>query len=282
MRLGIFARTFPGATPSAVLARAREAGYETVQYNMACSGLPSLPRLVAPEAIAALRDAAAETGVGLAALSATYNMAHPDASVRRAGAESLGALAAVARAVGIPVLTLCTGSRDAADQWAPHPDNATPAAWRTLLASLESAVDVAESYDVVLGIEPEPANVIDSAARARALLDEIGSSRLGIVFDAANLLDAATLRSPAATRDAIARALDLLADRIALVHAKDRAADGAVVPAGSGAIDYDAYLAALGRAGVDAPLITHGLDAAAAARVALFLRARLTSARATR
>ena len=42
MRLGIFAKTFPGSAPSPVLRQARAAGFAAVQYNMACSGLPSM------------------------------------------------------------------------------------------------------------------------------------------------------------------------------------------------------------------------------------------------
>jgi len=70
MQLGIFAKTFPGTTPGEVLAAARDAGYATVQYNMACSGLPSLPDTIAPEVIDRLFEAftttkSAEKGTGL-------------------------------------------------------------------------------------------------------------------------------------------------------------------------------------------------------------------------
>ncbi len=43
MQLGIFAKTFQGREPRAILQAARDAGYRVVQYNMACSGLPSMP-----------------------------------------------------------------------------------------------------------------------------------------------------------------------------------------------------------------------------------------------
>ena len=277
-QLGIFAKTFAGATAEAVLAQTRQAGYAMVQYNMACSGLSALPTVLDPREINALRAASSTTGVALAALSATYNMSHPDAAVRRAGHRALGVLAAAAQALNIPVLTLCTGSRNATDQWAAHPDNSSPESWRTLLASMEAAIDVAERHDVLIAIEPEPANVVSSAARARLLLDELGSARVRIVFDGANLLDASTL---CAGSDAMHReflgALEQLSQQIVLVHAKDRTLDGAVVPAGRGAMDYAVYFDALAAARVDVPIITHGLDAAAAPDVAAFLRERLSA-----
>ncbi|TIN55804.1 MAG: sugar phosphate isomerase/epimerase, partial [Mesorhizobium sp.] len=129
MRLGIFAKTFPGTEPAAVLTAVRQAGYETTQFNLACAGLPSMPDAVPADAIASVRAAAQSNGVSLAALSGTYNMAHPDKAVRDDGLRRLAVVIEAAAALGIPLVTLCTGSRNAADQWAYHPDNADPAAW---------------------------------------------------------------------------------------------------------------------------------------------------------
>ncbi len=51
------------------------------------------------------------------------------------------------------------------------------------------AVALAHANSVDLGIEPELANVIDSAAAARRLIDEIASPRLRVVLDPANLVE---------------------------------------------------------------------------------------------
>ena len=59
--------------------------------------------------------------------------------------------------------------------WRAHPDNNTPEAWRDLVESMKQALAVAEEYGVVLALEPEVANVIDSAQKARRLLDEMQS-----------------------------------------------------------------------------------------------------------
>ncbi|TIT62039.1 MAG: sugar phosphate isomerase/epimerase, partial [Mesorhizobium sp.] len=126
MRLGIFAKTFPGTDPAVVLAAVKQAGYETTQFNLACAGLPSMPDAVPADAVAAIRVAARSSAVSLAALSGTYNMAHPDRTVRDEGLRRLGVVIDTAAALAIPLVTLCTGSRNAADQWAYHPDNATP------------------------------------------------------------------------------------------------------------------------------------------------------------
>jgi sugar phosphate isomerase/epimerase len=269
MRLGIFSKTFDGAEPSGVLAAVRAAGFTAAQYKMACSGLPAMPDAIDAAAARAVAQAAQMHGVRLAAVSGTYNMIHPDPAVRAAGHARLDVLAAACAGLGTSLITLCTGTRGAQDQWRAHGDNDSPAAWRDLLASMEIAAGIAERHGVDLGIEPELANVVSSAPRARALIDQLGSARLRIVLDPANLFEVATL---AEQRSTVAQAIDLLADRIALGHAKDRRTDGSFATAGTGVLDYPHYLACLKRAGFDGPVVTHGLAAAEAAGVAAFLQ----------
>ncbi|RZS52922.1 sugar phosphate isomerase/epimerase family protein [Sphaerotilus mobilis] len=275
IQLGIFAKTFPGSDASTVLAAVRAAGYTATQYNMACSGLAAMPDAIEASATQAVAQAAREQGVAMTAVSGTYNMIHPDVAVRAAGHARLATLAAACAGLGTRVITLCTGTRDAQDQWHGHPDNTTPEAWRDLLASMERAIEIADEHDVLLGIEPELANVVNSAQRARALIDQLGSERLRIVLDPANLFEVATL---AEQRDTVSAAIDLLADRIVMGHAKDRHADGRFATAGTGVLDYAHYLAGLQRVGFNGPLITHGLAAEEAAGVAVFLRAALAEA----
>lgn len=275
MQLGIFAKTFPGADPDTVLAAAANAGFGVAQYNMACSGLDPLPDAIPVEVSTAIRAAATASGVRIAAVSGTFNMIHPDATVRADGLRRLGVLIAAAPAMGTRLVTVCTGTRDPADMWRAHADNATPEAWRDLAASMAAALAVAEANGVDLGIEPELANVVSSAEGARRLIDEMRSPRLRIVLDAANLFETASI---AEQRDIVTRAVDLLADRIVMAHAKDRAADGAFVAAGQGVLDYPHYLAALRSAGFDGPLVTHGLTAAEAPAVGAFLRRAMAEA----
>jgi sugar phosphate isomerase/epimerase len=304
-RLGIFAKTFPGTTAETVLSAARDAGYGCVQFNLACCGLPPMPDALPPGLAGDIAAASARTGVAIAALSGTYNMIHPDPAVREAGLGRLGLLLSQARAMGATLVTLCTGTRDPQDQWRHHPDNDTPEAWADLLTEMAKAAALAEQCEVDLGIEPEHANVVSSAARAARLLAEVPSSRLRIVLDPANLIDdvargldprAYPSRRPddgvapgrvdarvapahdgkdGAQDSLYAEACDRLGDRIAMAHAKDRDAQGAVVPAGTGIIDFDAFFAALDRIGFAGPVVTHGLAAADAPSVARFLKSKI-------
>jgi sugar phosphate isomerase/epimerase len=273
MQLGIFAKTFPGTDPATVMQAVRQAGFGIVQYNMACSGLDSMPAVIPHETAVAVKIAAADQGIGIAAVSATYNMIHPDPAVRQRGHASLATIAAAAPVMGTRLLTLCTGTRDAHDQWRAHPDNDTPQAWDDLVESMAIALSIADQHDVDLGIEPELANVISSPAKARRLIDELKSPRLKIILDPANLFEAQPL---AEQRRIVAEGIELLADRIALAHAKDRDADGEFATACTGVLDYDHYLACLAKAGFDGTLVTHGLKAEEAPGVARFLAAKLS------
>jgi sugar phosphate isomerase/epimerase len=275
IEVGIFAKTFPGTHPATVLSAVRAAGYRVVQYNMACSGLPSMPEAIPAGTSEVVTTAANEAGVSIAAVSATYNMIHPDGAVRERGRKSLEVIAAAARTMGTRLLTLCTGTRDPDDQWRKHADNDTPEAWRDLLASMEAAIAVADRHDVDLGVEPEHANVVDSAPRARRLFEELQSPRLKIVLDPANLFETAQAEE---RRRIIADAIERLGDRIVIAHAKDRDAGGAFVTAGKGVIDYPHYLRCLGSIGFDGPLVTHGLAAAEAPDVAKLLKSTLAEA----
>jgi sugar phosphate isomerase/epimerase len=268
MQLGIFAKTFAGASPGIVLDAAAQAGYACVQYNMACSGLASMPDEIPIAAVDAIIASAGRSHMNISAVSGTYNMIHPDKNVRLQGQRRLEVLASRCHGIQTRLITLCTGSRDARDQWRHHSENASAEAWRELRDSMATALEIAERYDVDLGIEPELANVVSSAAKARQLIDELQSKRIKIVIDAANLFEREDL---AAQRDVVSEATEMLADRIAMAHAKDRAPDGAFVAAGQGVLDYGHYLSCLKRAGFSGPLVTHGLSAAQAPGVAAFL-----------
>lgn len=280
MKLGIFAKTFPRPSLEATLDAVAAHGLTHVQFNMSCAGLPTLPDEIPDALCERIAQAFADRGLTMAAVSGTFNMIHPDPVRRADGLRRLGVLMAASKRMGTSIISLCTGSRDPENMWRAHPLNTTREAWEDLVASVQQAVDVAVKYGVTLGVEPEVSNVIDSACKARRLIDRMGGTHpsLGIVMDAANVFHSGELPRMG---EILAEAFELLGDEIILAHAKDLEHDGAAgdIPAGSGKLDYDLYLGLLRKQGYDGPLIIHGLAESQVADCVAFLRTKLASAR---
>jgi sugar phosphate isomerase/epimerase len=264
----IFTRTYPITNTADVLSAVAQDGYAGVQFNLLSAGLASLPEILPDGLAEEVANFARSNGLLIAALSGTYNMAHPDRTVRLASRVGFANVVKAAHRMGAPVVTLCTGSRNGSDMWKHHPDNDTPAAWHDLRAELDYALGLAGATGVKLAVEPEPGNVICDATTARRLLDEVASPHLGIVLDAANLLSPDNLTHQ---RTVISHAVELLSDSILLAHAKDIDASGQVVAAGDGAVDLSAFVAALRSASYDGALIGHGFSAEKTRDVARFL-----------
>ena len=271
--IGIFAKTFVRPTIEETLDAIAAHGIRAVQFNMACADLPSLPDRIVPALATRIRDALAERGLAMAAVSGTFNMIHPDPEQRRDGLRRLSVLAGACAALGTGYITLSTGTRDPDDMWRRHPGNDAPDAWRDLVASMGEAVRLAEEARVTLAIEPEVSNVVDSARKGRRLLDEIRSPSLRVVLDPANLFHTGELPRMRLILD---EAFDLLGPDVVMAHAKDLSRDGAAGngAAGTGLLDYDHYLALLGGLGRDVPLILHGLMEEQVDAAAAFLRAK--------
>lgn len=279
MQLGIFAKTFHRPTLAQTLDAVVAHDFDCIQFNFSCAGLPAMPEQISPEAARPIAVEIQQRNLTVAAVSGTFNMIHPDPAKRREGLRRLAAMAEVCGLLGTSTITLCTGTRDAENMWRHHPHNSSSEAWRDLIASLSAALEMTELSGVTLAIEPETANVVDSARKARKLLDEMKSARLKIVLDAANLFHAG---EEARMKDIINEAFDLLGGEIIAAHAKDfRNNNGAIehVAAGKGILDYDHYLLKLREAGFSGPLILHGLDEADVPGSQLFLRETLAGSR---
>jgi len=274
MEIGIFSKTFPRKTLDATLDAVRTHGLKYVQFNMACVGLAPMPEEIHGGLRERVRRALAVRGLRMSAVSGTFNMIHPDVEKRQDGLRRLAVLANACRDMGTSTITLCSGTRDPDDTWRRHRENDSVEAWHDLVAAMREAVRIAEQTDVTVAFEPEVANVVDSAKKGRRLLDEIGSPRLKVVMDGANLFHASELPR---MREVLDEAFDLLGKDIVLAHAKDLSRDGEAghEAAGTGLLDYDHYLALLRGTSYDGPLILHALTEAQVDSCVTFLRGKL-------
>lgn len=275
MKLGIFARTFSRPTLEQVLDAVVDHGFTEMQFNLACAGLPTLPGRVDEAWVTRIRRGCESRGLRMAAVSGTFNMIHPVRDIREVGFAGLQALANASLAMGTEVITLCTGTRDRDNMWRGHPENNSTAAWNELLVSMERALHIAHEASIILAVEPEVSNVVDSAVRARRLLDHFQSPRLKIVMDPANLFHTGEL---ARVHEVIGEAFKLLGESVVLAHAKDLTSDGDAghAAAGTGVLDYDFYLQQLDHAGFAGPLVLHSLAENQVTECARFLAGKIS------
>jgi len=261
--LGLLAPEFNRSSLERNLDAIAANGADSVQFDLVCAVGETFPATIDEALCRRIRNAFAERGLMMAALSGTFNMIHPDPAERTAGLAGLRRVIAAGPALGTSVVTLCTGSRDRENMWRRHPDNDTSEAWSDLVEVMREAVRCAEDYGVTLGIEPEVANVVDSAQKARLLIDEIGSPRLKVIMDGANIFHRGEL---ARMREMLDEAFDLIGPDIVLGHAKDLDHDGEAghLAAGMGVLDYRHYLSLMQNSGFDGAIILHALTPAQA------------------
>ncbi len=271
-RIGILlATTYTTGTLEQRLDEARGHGLECAQVSMACAGLAEMPEEIPAGLAERFRRAAAERGIGIASVQGTFNMCHPDPSQRVAGLRRLRVLAEDCAGLGTSRIHICTGTRDPNSMWRKHADNGTAEAWRDMSACVRAAVAMAREVGVVLAFEPEMSNVVDSAKKARRLMDEIGSEHLKVTIDPANLFHTGELPR---MKEILEEAFELIGKDVVLAHAKDLDHDGEAghKAAGEGVLDYDLYVRLLKKQGYSGPLLLHGLSRAQVPRCVAFLK----------
>lgn len=216
-----------------------------------------MPSALTGEQCDTIRQEFEHRGVTLNVLSSTFNIIHPDRDVRERGFRAFTLLAHSAKRLGADILSISTGTRDPEDMWRKHPENDSAGAWREMIAAMARMAALAEEHHVTIAFEPEQANIVDSAGKARTLLNTLQSRNVKVLIDAANLLNLSNL---ARQEQVLKEAFDLLGGDIVAAHAKEFSADGQLgnVALGRGVVNFPLYVSLLERAGFSNPLIMHG------------------------
>jgi sugar phosphate isomerase/epimerase len=128
-------------------------------------------------------------------------------------------------------------------------------AWDDMVRSMEYPCRCGETR-FEPGFEPEAENIVNSASRARKLLDELKNPRLRIVMDLTNNL--VSLRCN--QKEVLDESFALIGDAIGIAHAKDRDKEFQACAPGKGILDFEYYLRSLKQSGFAGPLIMHGFE----------------------
>lgn len=270
MEIGIFTRTFTGSLDK-ILDAIVGHGLTCAHLSLTSAGVAGLPDKVDEDLCVAVRGAFERRGLGMVTVSGTFNAIHPDPITRKQGIHGVQRLIQACDALDTRMVTLCTGTRDRNNMWQYHLDNIKREAWADLLRTLDAILPVAEDHGVMLGIEPDQGNVVDSAIKARMLLDEVKSKQLRIVLDGANLFHPDALSDMTVVLE---EAFDLLGPDIEIVHAKDIGGDNARKgqAAGTGMLDWPTYFRLMKNSGFDGPLLLHNLKPSQVATSVQFVR----------
>lgn len=243
-------------------------GFECVQFafssvtecDYTTSGLIEIPEIITSEAIECVKKASTKYSLPIEVINGTFNMAHPDVSVRQEGLKRLKLLMKAAVEVDAKYISLCSGTRNKSHLWRYSDENDSEDAWNDMFDTIQSAVDLAEKYSITLAIESEVSNVIDTPENALRVMNEIGSDRLKMILDCANLFHIGEAHEEN-VRQVIGHAFEVFGDDIVIVHGKDiRAGNGIeFCETGLGIVDFRFTAELLKKYGYTGDMFLHGI-----------------------
>ncbi|MBW8348436.1 sugar phosphate isomerase/epimerase [Bacillus sp. IITD106] len=247
-------------TTGELFAAINDAGFSQVQFDFSSVCDEQLPLRFEPGLLQEVQRQAERNRVEIVAVNGTFNMIHPSILEREDGYKRFASVAEASRELNCEFVTLCTGSRNTKSMWAWHEDNQNPEAWEDLLISTDKVLEQAERYDLILGIECEPNNCINTPEMACKLLDTFESPRLKIIMDVANLFQKGQARKEN-VRPIMDNAFNLLGQDIYLAHGKDIKEGNDLNPtyAGNGIVDFEYFLEKLDDVGYVGGMLLHGI-----------------------
>ncbi|MEW9669371.1 sugar phosphate isomerase/epimerase family protein [Ammoniphilus sp. 3BR4] len=175
--------------------------------------------------------------IQIAVLGCYINMIHPDKEERRKSLDRFKEYIRYARDFGCGIVGTETGNVNAEISFTVENFKEQP--FQEVVESVRELVQEAEKFGVIVGVEAGVNHPIYSAKVMKRLLDSINSNNLQVIFDPVNLL---TIENYKNQEEIIEEAVDLLGDRIVILHAKDFILEGnELKPAavGKGLLNYD-------------------------------------------
>lgn len=219
----------------------RELGFSVIGVDIE----PAVP--VDANACRTVREILEGEGVSVGQVwSVGTPLVRPDPDESAAHLQVLRDRVPLAAVLGCRVLLTEAGGMHPANAWYPHPENHGEEALARLVAAMKEVAPFAADQGVTIAPEMSLMTILSTAARAEALVEEVGPTGVGVNFDPANILDPLSLYDSGAFVD---NAFDRLESRIVNVHAKDAAARDVPLivhleerPAGQGVLDYERLL----------------------------------------
>jgi len=260
MKLGMYSVEMERPTTGELFKAISDTGFSQVQFDFSSVCEEYMQLRFEANLLHEIKKQSERNNVEIVAVNGTFNMIHPSKQEREDGHKWFTTIAEASRELDCEFITLCTGSRNTKSMWAWHESNQEHKAWEDLLASTEKVLKQAERYNLILGIECEPNNCINTPEMARKLLDTFKTPRLKIIMDVANLFQKGQARKEN-VRPIMDNAFNLLGNDIYLAHGKDIKEGDNLIPtyAGDGIVDFEYFFGKLEQVDYTGGMLLHGI-----------------------
>lgn len=232
-------------------------GVQMVCYK-AYDDIAYLPGAITRERAEKIGAAFAAHGKCIPMIGAYFNPVHSDREKEKRCFDVFCDYLRHAKAMGCDVVGSETGSFND-DKWTYHPQNRTPQALQTVIATFSELCDVAADHAATVAMEGAAGHVCWNVQTLERAQRSMGRKNLRVVFDLYNYLDAENQADHLRILD---EGLDTFGDRILLFHMKDCLFENGKppkqVPFGTGDMDREAILKKIKAACPDAVLTLEG------------------------
>jgi sugar phosphate isomerase/epimerase len=172
-------------------------------------------------------------GIAIQALGVYANLIHPDEAERKANFAYFDAMMKVGGHMGVNKFISEAGHYRVAGAEAGAPYHWREDVWNRMVGTGKELARAAEGYGATVLLEPYFEGFLATAKRTRMFIEEVGSPRLRVNLDPANLIEVNDL----------GEMFDQLGPMIEAFHAKDRKLHVIRgVAAGAGSLDYKKFV----------------------------------------
>jgi sugar phosphate isomerase/epimerase len=196
-----------------------------------------------------LKTALKKYDVRFVDMHAICNLIHPDLNERKRFHKWLIEQMETAERVGCPMVTGHVGSR-APGATSPHPENWTKETWELSIKEVKKIVNDSLGIKTVIAFEPNDMVQLNNPWACRRFIDDVGSERIKICLDPANMTSQAFHYR---MTEFISACYELIGEDAYICHAKDIKLENKLhpsfveVPVGQGAMDYETHLVGMSR-----------------------------------
>ena len=232
----------------AVVKRVRDLGYSAAGVGGGY-GSRNMWSEASDTLVADLKTALKKYDVRFVDMHSISNMIHPDLAERTRLHTWLINQMETAERVGCPMVTGHVGSR-APGAVHSHPENWTKETWDMSVRAVKQLVRDTAGLKTVISYEPNDMVQLNNPWACRRFIDDVGSDRVKICLDPANMTNQAFHFRMSEYIDACYR---LIGEDAGICHAKDIILEDKLhpsfveVPVGQGAMDYETHLVGMSR-----------------------------------